>query len=97
MSSPYSVSLAKITKNFKLETVYLPAPAENIYISTVEVNRPGLQFGGYYEFFDNTRIQIIGKSEEAFLNQSLLRLLFLEICPLPMLLETVPKKIRFLF
>ncbi len=69
MSSPYSVSLAKITKNFKLETVYLPAPAENIYISTVEVNRPGLQFGGYYEFFDNTRIQIIGKSEEAFLNQ----------------------------
>ncbi len=69
MSSPYSVSLAKIEKNFKLETVYLPAPAENIYISTVEVNRPGLQFGGYYEFFDNTRIQIIGKSEEAFLNQ----------------------------
>ncbi len=69
MSSPYSVSLAKIIKNFKLETVFLPAPAENIYISNVEVNRPGLQFGGYYEFFDNGRIQIIGKSEEAYLNQ----------------------------
>ncbi len=69
MSSPYSVSLAKIIKNFKLEIVFLPAPAENIYISNVEVNRPGLQFGGYYEFFDNGRIQIIGKSEEAYLNQ----------------------------
>ncbi len=69
LSSPYSVSLAKIIKNFKLETVFLPTSAENILISNVEVNRPGLQFGGYYEFFDNGRIQIIGKSEEAFLNQ----------------------------
>lgn len=68
MSSPFSVSMAKIIKNFKLETIVMPLPEENIYISNVEVNRPGLQLCGFYQYFDNARIQIIGKSEEAFLN-----------------------------
>ena len=45
----------------------MPLPEENIYISNVEVNRPGLQLCGFYQYFDNARIQIIGKSEEAFL------------------------------
>ena len=67
MSSPFSVSMAKIIKNFKLETIVMPLPEENIYISNVEVNRPGLQLCGFYQYFDNARIQIIGKSEEAFL------------------------------
>ena len=67
MSSPFSISMAKIIKNFKLETIVMPLPEENIYISNVEVNRPGLQLCGFYQYFDNARIQIIGKSEEAFL------------------------------
>ena len=67
MSSPFSVSMAKIIKNFKLETIVMPLPEENIYISNVEVNRPGLQLCGFYQYFDNAQIQIIGKSEEAFL------------------------------
>ena len=67
MSSPFSVSMAKIIKNFKLETIVMPLPEENIYISNVEVNRPGLQLCGFYQYFDNARIQIIGKSEEAVL------------------------------
>ena len=58
--------MAKIIKNFKLETIVMPLPEENIYISNVEVNRPGLQLCGFYQYFDNARIQIIGKSEEAF-------------------------------
>ena len=69
MSSPYSVSLAKIIKNFHLETVILPHPAEDIQISNVEVNRPGLQLCGFYQYFDNGRIQVIGKSEEGYLNE----------------------------
>ena len=71
MGSPYSVSLAKIIKNFHLETVVMPASAENIYISNVEVNRPGLQLSGFYEYFDAGRIQVIGKSEEGFLTEQL--------------------------
>ncbi len=69
MSSPYSVSLAKIIKNFRLETVALPEPAENIFITNVEVNRPGLQLCGFYQYFDAGRIQVIGKSEEGYLNE----------------------------
>ena len=69
MSSPYSVSLAKIIKNFPLEVVSLPAEPEDIYISNVEVNRPGLQLCGFYEYFDSGRIQVIGKSEEGYLSE----------------------------
>ena len=69
MGSPYSVSMAKIIKTFHLETVVMPSPAENIYISNVEVNRPGLQLCGFYQYFDSGRIQIIGKSEEGYLNE----------------------------
>ena len=69
MSTPFSVSLAKIIKNFRLETIVMPAPADSIYISNVEINRPGLQLCGFYQYFDNGRIQIIGKSEEGFLNE----------------------------
>jgi HPr kinase/phosphorylase len=69
MSSPFSVSMAKIIKNFKLETIVMPLPEDNVYISNVEVNRPGLQMCGFFEYFDSGRIQIIGKSEEAFLSE----------------------------
>ena len=69
MSSPYAVSLAKIIKNFHLETVNLPQKAEEIFITNVEVNRPGLQLCGFYQYFDSGRIQIIGKSEEGYLNE----------------------------
>ncbi|MBO7217685.1 MAG: HPr(Ser) kinase/phosphatase [Clostridia bacterium] len=67
MAAEYSVDLARIIKEFSLEAIYLPASPEEILITNNDVNRPGLQLGGYYEFFDNTRIQIIGRSEESFI------------------------------
>ena len=45
----------------------MPSDPEKIQIATTEVNRPGLHMAGYFEFFDEKRIQIIGKSEESFL------------------------------
>ena len=67
MPAEYSVDLARIIKEFSLETIYLPAEPEEILITNNDINRPGLQLGGYYEFFDNTRIQIIGRSEESYI------------------------------
>lgn len=70
MKTPISVSVNKILREFgSIESVWLPDDPKNIYVSSVEINRPGLQFGGYYEYYDNRRIQIIGKSEESFLDQ----------------------------
>ncbi|MBQ5911408.1 MAG: HPr(Ser) kinase/phosphatase [Clostridia bacterium] len=67
MTTQFSVELSRIVKEFSLETLYMPGNAEEILITNNDVNRPGLQFGGYYKYFDNTRIQIVGKAEESFL------------------------------
>jgi len=40
----------------------------DIPLSTVNVNRPGLQLAGYYEHFGVERIQIIGEMEMAYLH-----------------------------
>ena len=67
MKTDFSVSLAKIIKEFSLEILYLPSEPDVIQVKNVEVNRPGLQLAGYYEFFDSERVQIIGKSEDSYL------------------------------
>ena len=67
MVSKYSVSLAKIIKEFSLESVYLPGDPADIAISSGDVNRPGLFINGFYEYFDADRIQILGKMEMAYL------------------------------
>ena len=69
MKSDFSVSLAKIIDEFSLETIYIPGKPEEILVTNAEVNRPGLQLAGYYEFFDSERVQIIGKSEESYLSE----------------------------
>ena len=67
MNSKYKVSLSNIISEFSLETLALETNAEEIMISSAEINRPGLHIAGYFDFFDEKRIQIIGKSEEGFL------------------------------
>ncbi len=67
MHQDFTVSLKRIIDEHNLSPIFLPAKAEEILIDSAEVNRPGLQMIGYYEFFDNKRIQIIGKSESAYL------------------------------
>lgn len=67
MSPTYSVSLEKIIDFHKLETVYLPKPADEIMIKTSEINRPGIVLTGYTDYFDPLRIQILGWTELGFL------------------------------
>ncbi|MBQ0083579.1 MAG: HPr(Ser) kinase/phosphatase [Clostridiales bacterium] len=68
MKQEFTVPLSKIIKEHNLETLYLPEDAENILIGSAEINKPGLQFAGYYELYDNSRIQIIGKTEALYLS-----------------------------
>ncbi|MBR2133989.1 MAG: HPr(Ser) kinase/phosphatase [Eubacterium sp.] len=67
MSQDYSVSLAKIIDVHKLEVVYLPKSADEIFVKTNEVNRPGIVLTGYTDYFDSLRIQILGWTELGFL------------------------------
>ena len=67
MKTNFTVPLERIIKEFSLEVLNMPDDPSKIPVSTPEVNRPGLQMAGYFEFFAPERIQIIGKSEESFL------------------------------
>ena len=67
MSQTYSVSLEKMIDFHKLETVYMPRSADEILITTSEVNRPGIVLTGYTDYFDPLRIQILGWTEFGFL------------------------------
>lgn len=67
MAQTYSVSLEKIIQELSLETIYLPQDGEARQITSAEVNRPGLGLTGYFEYFDSSRIQIIGKGEYGYL------------------------------
>lgn len=64
----YTVGLTKIIKEFNLEVVYEPENMEDILICNNEVNRPSLQMAGFFDYFDNTRMQIIGRVETSYLN-----------------------------
>lgn len=69
MASKYSVSLAKLIKELSFETIFLPLAAEDIMISTPDVNRPGLILAGYDQFFDPARINFLGISEVEYINR----------------------------
>lgn len=69
MSITYSVSLEKLIKEFSLTPIYVPCEPKDILITSADVNRPGLQLNGFFDFFDRSRVQIVGKSEFAFLKQ----------------------------
>ncbi len=67
MEKQYTVTIEKIIKELQLEAVYMPEDGEQRTIVSTEINRPGLALNGYFEHFDNSRIQILGKSEFGFL------------------------------
>ncbi len=67
MKTDITIELSRIIKEFSLEVLNMPSPAETIMIGSAETNRPGLHLAGYYEFFDNTRIQILGMNEIGYL------------------------------
>ena len=69
MKAGFKVSLKKIVDEFSLLPLYPIENVGDIMVCTADVNRPGLQMAGYYEFFDNARIQVIGKSEHCFLER----------------------------
>lgn len=67
--SEFSVPLSQIVEKLGLQKVYVAENYEETQISTVEINRPGLELTGYFEFFDNKRIQVLGNTEFAYLGR----------------------------
>ena len=69
MSVEFSVTLSQIAEALNLTEVYVAENYKETNISTVEINRPGLELTGYLEFFDNKRIQVLGNTEFSYLGR----------------------------
>lgn len=97
MADKFKVSLQKVIDEFKLEVIYIHKDAEEIMIDENDVNRPGLQLMGFYEYFNPERIQIIGKMEFAYLStidektrRERLQLLFAQRLPALIITRELP-------
>lgn len=65
----FTVPLSQLIDNFKLEILYATDELLQNAVSTPDVNRPGMQITGFYDYFDNHRIQIVGMVECTYLSQ----------------------------
>ena len=97
MAENFKVSLQRVIDEFKLETIYIHKDASEVMIDENDVNRPGLQLMGFYEYFNPERIQIIGKMEFAYLStidektrKERLQLLFAQRIPALIITRELP-------
>ena len=52
---------------FKLEVLNQGSDYDTALLTITDVNRPGLQFHDFYDYFDPRRVQVIGKAEVMYL------------------------------
>lgn len=61
-----SVKVDKLIKDLGLEVLVEGKPEREIKVN--DINRPGLQLSGFYNYFAPDRLQVIGKAEWSFLD-----------------------------
>ncbi len=62
-----SVKLSKLIKKMQLKNKTPQIDTKGIFVHLPDVNRPALQLTGFFEDFDNERIQIMGHVEHSYL------------------------------
>lgn len=68
MAASEKVKLSKIIKKMQLVNKTPQIDTRTIWVHQPDVNRPALQLAGFYDHFDNERIQVIGYVEQAYLD-----------------------------
>ena len=63
-----SYKLTKFVEEFELEVLHKGDNYDTVEITVPDLNRPGLQFVGFYDHYEDIRLQIIGKVEHLFLS-----------------------------
>ena len=62
-----NVKVRELIDDLKLREIICPkGKAEKTFITEKEINRPGIQMAGYFDYFTPERVQIIGKTEYTF-------------------------------
>ena len=71
LARTYDVKLAQVAqeRELHLKVFYAAPDYEQIRVSSVDLNRPGIQLMGYLKHFDASRLQVIGKSETTMIGE----------------------------
>lgn len=64
-----SIPIDDLTRSLDLETLYCEEEHTAVDIDTSDINRPGLQFAGFFDYFASDRMQVLGKVEMNYLEQ----------------------------
>ncbi|MBU5434640.1 HPr(Ser) kinase/phosphatase [Pseudoflavonifractor sp. MSJ-37] len=68
MSTPQSVKLGTLIDEFDLEVLRGAEGHRDREINIEDINRPGLQLTGFFDYFDPSRIQVVGLVESTYLD-----------------------------
>ena len=68
MRSKYSVKLKTLADKHNLVPLHLSQNYAETVLTTTDVNRPAMQLTGFYNYFDASRLQIIGRVESTYLD-----------------------------
>lgn len=67
MRTKYSVKLSTLVKELNFRPLHLSKDYDKAVVVTADVNRPALQLTGFYNYFDPSRLQMIGRVESTYL------------------------------
>lgn len=65
----FTVTAKELAAEFRLENLTEGLKLDEVYITTSDVNRPGLQLAGFFDYFGAERVQVLGKVEYEYLNR----------------------------
>ncbi len=65
----YGVTIQELIDKMQLRNMTPEIDAEKVVLTHPDVNRPALQLAGFFDHFDNERVQIIGNVEHEYINQ----------------------------
>ena len=60
------ISLKEFIDTLELESVVM-GDRDELELETSDVNRPGLQLSGFFDYFASDRLQVVGKAEMQYL------------------------------
>jgi len=69
MEQERSYKLSKLTEELHADIIFPSKDFEDVRIFTGDVHRPGLQLAGFFEHFEPTRVQLIGRMESAYMKK----------------------------
>lgn len=68
MPGDKKLTLADMIRRMNLETGLYAGGGLETEITSTDVNRPALQLVGFFDYFDESRIQVLGKVEHTYLD-----------------------------